>query len=455
MTMAWREVTSGVWQRPLGENEALIKKFGMLGWRFGRDHWALNISASFKANKSKEWDVASRLRNGWIAFRFQHPSIATRLSDEDVMEYRTGSPEIIESWANETFSIVSGEATVDEIAANLKPSDVLTLFYFPRHDQVLLHTPHWRTDGPGGLQLLNAFFEATVSLRSRHPLTLSWGDEHKRLAPSVEEALNLPAEATPEITSAVQAITSAVAKMGPGVGVECIGDANTEPGATKNARLRLSESQTKGILESCERQCISVTAAVHASVAAINYLGAPPEMHGFEYKSTLRFSLRPYLPIPYNTAAYASALYTSGVIVSVPSSELWIDNVKLYHDQYSAKVSTEFVQARRHYARFMLDYLSQMPLRTAPPPSEIDVSTVEQVDEIVAAAHRGEDVSLEISSISFGIETLTRQSYVFFWIYRGQLEFNLVYNEAFHNAQSMETLVAKLPEILQTGMSLL
>ncbi|KAL5333389.1 hypothetical protein BJX70DRAFT_381193 [Aspergillus crustosus] len=457
--MAWVETSLGVWRRPLGENESLIRRFGMLGHRCCREHWSLNISASFTTNKHWKGEIEARLRQGWVALRFQHPSIATTVLNgdgEDKLEYRTGSAEIVDEWANATFFIVDQDLSVDDSAATLTLTDAVTLSYFPRSAEILLHTPHWRTDGPGGLQLLNAFFAAVASSGAGSSLALPWGEEHARLAPSIEEALNLPTDETPEIKASVQEIVGKVAKMGPGVGIQGRLDAPaaTAPGATRNARLRLSTSQTSLLIEACQRQDIHIIAAVHASVAAINHLNASPETKNLPYKSTLRFSLRPYLPSPYNTPAYASALYTSGVIFSIPASDSWSSTAKQYHEQYHAGLSKDFVLARRHYARFMLNFLSQVGRPPGPPPSEIDVSTVEEVDQLVASTHSGEDGGVEVSRVSIGIETVTRQSYVFFWVYQGQLEFNLVYNEAFYDAQFMDDLVGRLPEILQAGLQI-
>lgn len=71
-----------------------------------------------------------------------------------------------------------------------------------------------------------------------------------------------------------------------------------------------------------------MTSAVHASVAATNHYLASMENKNKHYTSTIRFSLRSYLLEPYSTPAYASGLYTTGWMDTVPTSASWIHNAK-------------------------------------------------------------------------------------------------------------------------------
>ena len=75
----------------------------------------------------------------------------------------------------------------------------------------------------------------------------------------------------------------------------------------------------------------------------------PPGVSGWD-TSTIRFSLRPYLPEPYNSPAYASGLYTTGWMKAVPASASWDETARAYNEEYRNGLSAEFVEAHRAYA---------------------------------------------------------------------------------------------------------
>lgn len=130
------------------------------------------------------------------------------------------------------------------------------------------------------------------------------------------------------------------------VGAEYRGDSTTSPGGTRSARLRLSQSSTKVIQEACSARNIDLIAAVHAAIAAINYTAAPADSQHKPYTSTIRTSLRPYLPAPYNTPGYACGLYTSGLMVQIPATHTWAQNAVTYHAHYTQHHPHRLTSAR-------------------------------------------------------------------------------------------------------------
>jgi hypothetical protein len=387
--------------------------------------------------------LSQNLRQAWKALRFEHPSIAC-IADGGVLDYHVPHSQELDEWASETFFVMDDKISTDELIATFKPQRYVTLHYLPQSQQIVLHSSHWRMDAIGAQQLLNAFFEAAVS--HRDPADLSWGTEPARLVPSIEEALNVPAEPTPEIHAEIQRLFGlSMASVG-GIGISYLGDEKTLPGGTRNARLVLPEATTAAIVKACEERNYTVTGAVHAALAAINYIGAPPESRDKHYTSTLRFNLRPYLPKPFSTPSHASVLYTSGIMTKVPATQSWAANAKQYSDEYRRGVTSEFLQARKQFAIQMQEILKTMPPMR---PSEIDISSLEYPEPLLSSAHAGERGSVEVLSTSVRIETLTRQSYCCVGVFRGQLELNVCYNEGFHDAERVAGLLAALRDVLE------
>ena len=453
--MPWSQAGPGHYQRPIGENEKFIKAIGDRAHAAGREHWSITSKGSFKLTEPlKAVDLSTELRCAWKALRYEHPSIAST-AEEETLNYVVPDPDALERWSKETFFVHDEKISADDLIASFKPSRFVTAHYLSQSSELILHTAHWRTDGFGALQLLNAFFDAFSALAGRDPADLPWGREVDRLVPCIEEILNLTDDATPEMNTAADQYISTIAHTKDAVGVSYRGDRSTLPAGTRSARLRLSQPFSKAISEACKARDISTLSAVHASVAAITYAGAPVDSKDKHYTSTMRFSLRPYLPEPYGTPPFASALYTGGYMLKVPASQSWAENAKQYNDEYHHGVTREFLLARRQYALKVQALMRKHePAATSLPPSEVDVSSVGDAELLVSPTHIREDGALEVLDVSIGVETLTRQMYCFVWTFRDQMEFNLVFNEAYYDTAFPAELLAKLKEVLKEELQL-
>ena len=453
--MPWSKAGPGHYQRPLGENEKFIKAIGDRAHAGAREHWSITCKGSFKLTEPlKVIDLSTDLRCAWKALRYEHPSIAST-AEEETLNYIIPDFNALDSWARETFFVYDEKISADDLIASFKPSPFLTAHFLSDTFQLILHTAHWRTDGYGALQILNAFFDIFLALEDRDPAKLPWGQEIDRLVPSIEEALNLSKDAKPEVDTAVDQYISTLAHMKGAVGLSYRGDSNTIPSATRSARLRLSRPTSEAISKACRARDISVLSAVHASVAAITYAGAPVDSKGKHYTCTIRFTLRPYLTEPYNAPTFASALYTGGYMFKVSASQSWAENAKQYSEEYHRGVTREFLQARRQYALKVQDLMRRSEsVAASPPPSEVDVSSVGDAELLVSTTHRRGESVLEVLDVSIGVETLTRQMYCFVWTFRGQIEFNLVFNEAYYHPSFPADLLAKLRENLEKELQL-
>lgn len=440
--MPFTEIAPGHFQRAIGENETFIKIIGDPGHPLGHEHWAINADASFHHREPIASDeLLARWEDAWKTLRFKHPSIAATASDTHI-EYTVPDAAALQLWSSETFVIVKGKSQAD-VAASIKPSRNAVLYVLPDSGEVILHTAHWRSDGIGILQLLDAFFDLAAIESLPDPAGLSWGQETSRLAPSIEEAADIPREPNDKIRAEAEKWTKTFYGAAGAVGIECSAAKETVPGGTRTARTAFSESDTAAIVRACKAQNISVTSAVHAALAKTNYAFATSDSQSKHYTSTIRVALRPYLPEPYCTPAYASGLYTSGWMHSMPAGTSFIDCAKGVNNFYRQGLDSDFLEAHRQYALNLQDLIRSTP-PDGPQPSDVDISSVGIVDDIVKPTHG----NLEITRVSVGVEVLTRQMVCFVWTFRGQLSMNLVYNGAFYDAGVPVKFVEKLKDIL-------
>ncbi|KAI4127465.1 MAG: hypothetical protein LQ338_003188 [Usnochroma carphineum] len=457
--MAWKETKPGTHQRPLGDNEKFIKLIGDRAHAVGREHWSVTSKAKFELTQPLEESELTRLCYiAWIALRFKHPSIAST-ADAETLTYVVPDQDSLRAWAGETFISHAADVSTDDLIATLTPSRYATAHLVTAECAILLHLPHWRTDGYGALNLLDEYLDRlayTITEGASSIDEMQWASETSRLVPSLEEALKLPAKATPEVEQSAKKYLSTAALFQDAVGVEVPVDVEpkTLPRGTRSARVRFTEAETQALLQACKAKHISLDASIHATCCAVTYTEAAAAAQDRPYTSTMRFSMRPHMPRPYNGPQGAAGLYTGGYMIQVPAFRSWTENAKQYNTEYRLGVTPDFLNCRREYGKKALEMLSQKPPPPAPLSSEIDISSVGDAEKLVFACHMGSDSRcvLEIRDLSIGVETLSRQMYCFLWTFRGQLEFNLVYNEAFHSADQASQLVQRMRKVLMTEL---
>lgn len=434
----------------------MIKWIGDRGHPMSREQWSITVSARcrFSGQLNTGAAVSSRLRRAWAYLRFRHPSVAATAND-DTLNYHVPDSAALSQWNGDTFHIISDSSiTAGDLVANLNPSPYVTGYFLPHEQRVVLHTAHWRTDGFGALQLLSAFLEAITSIDTT---AISWGEESVRLSPGIEEVLGIPTEPTEEIKAAAAQCLATVGYVAGSVGLPYHGDSTTQPEGTRSVRRTIFASTARDVLKACEEQGLRLLSAIHASLAKVNFRFAGARDVGSvsngHYASTMRFSLRPYLRAPFNTAQYASALYTGGYLTSVGPGSSWQGMAAQYEALYESGLDRAFLLARRQYA---IEALATMKRNAgaASLRSEIDISSVDDAEKLVAPVYRGSQeqdgtaAELEVEDIGLGVECLTRETYLFHWTFKGNIEFQLVYNSGFYNAEFIEVLLEALIDTL-------
>ena len=452
--MDWQKVSSRHWQRPIGENEAFIRFIGSTGAAHGKDTWSIFTVGHFNA-AGLELDAATLQQTfceAWKRLRYVHPSIASTATDS-TLDYHSPDPAELKEWASETFLVVEDDIDAENVIANLTPKPFATLYYLSQKSCVVLHLSHWRTDGIGALQLLDSYFAAAISAATDDTGKLVWGAEYCRLVPSVESALNLPHEASKEIEQNARKYIETLAHTVGALTTPYRGDAETSPAGTRSVQYRFTQEQTSKLEELCQGLGLSLTSAVHAAIAATNDAIAPVEQQqNRHHVATMRHSIRPHLPSPYNSTASAAGLYTGGFMLKLTTPQSFLENAKYCEAEYQRGATPEFLSSRREYAIIVKALLQKNP-KPSVPPSGLDISSIGEAQKHVRLRHERAGKSLEVKSIAIGVETLSRHVYCFMWVFRGQLEFNVVYNEAFYEASVVESIVSTLRGTLEAGLS--
>ena len=337
--------------------------------------------------------------------------------------------------------VVDSDIRPDDVIARLTPRRFVTLFFLREQGSVILNLSHWRTDGIGAFYLLNAYFQAVINSLSEEPFELPWGKEGARLVPSVEEALKLPHALSSDVERAAKQYLDTLEYNVGSLETPYASRTGITPKGTRGARLCFSQEMTTDLETECHRLNIHLEAAVHAAVAATAYSIADPASRCKHHSSTMRHSIRPHLPTPYDGEAGAAGLYTAGYIIKVPASQSWLENAKQYEAEYGGGATPDLLLSRRQYALQMKRILENLPPSDTPP-SGLDISYIPNAQTLVKPVHENATGAIKLRDIGIGVDVLSRHLYVFMWVFNNQLELKLVYNEAFYETVLVQNILA-------------
>jgi hypothetical protein len=451
----WTDIAPTTFTRPLGENETFIQMVADSIPNPNGEHWAINASATVVLCKDfPNADFEARLRRAWCHLRFQHPSIAARLTpDQKSIVYEVPDLGGLDDWVGETLVVDADAANATEAGNRLRRSPYTRLIYVRKSGELLFRTNHWRSDGVGVFLLLNALLDLVIKNGHPDPGSLLWGEEVVRLAPCVEDAASLQDPPTAEQTRIGKSVVESFISTAGGIGIPYLGDRATGPGCTVTAQEVLSVATTRSVVDTCKHHGISVASAVHASVAAANYALAETEAAEQHYTSTVRFSLRPHLPAPYSGPSHASSIATTGWMDRVESGQSWMEHARHYSSIYRKGLSEGYVGAHRAYAAGLVELLGSLPA-DLPIQSDVDVSSMGIIEDVMGVnqSYGERQTALEVTAVNLGVELSSRQGVCYVWTFRDRMSLSVVYNEAYHDREQMERFVGVVKERLLVGL---
>ncbi|PSN71837.1 hypothetical protein BS50DRAFT_657564 [Corynespora cassiicola Philippines] len=447
---SWQKAFGNEFSRPIGENETFIKLIGDSGHSLGREHWAINVAVALTLKGQLASEFPSQLRKAWGHLRFQHPSIATYPKGGD-LAYNIPSSADLGEWIGHTFRVDDDAESASQVIRNAKPNPSAALTFVTKSGELLGNTAHWRTDGIGFPMLLDALLKLVVKVDLGDPASLSWGEEIGRLAPSIEGAAGIPEHPNEEQKALGQSCLATFGLVEGAVGIPFT--SATTPGGTLSARMKFSKLLTRRIVDAKKELQISVTSAVHASVAFANWKLADQNRKTQHYTSTVRFNMRSYLPEPFSGPKYASGLYTSGWMEKVESTDTWEKIASHYNAIYQKGISKKYLEAHREYAKGLGDMLRNLP-RDLPQASDVDISSIGIVENLMKRSHGSDSWGIDVTDMSLAVNILTPQAVFFVWTFQDQLNLNVAYNEAYHSEAQMQGFPNLVKSILLDNFQL-
>jgi hypothetical protein len=505
-SLVWRETSPGLWERDVDEAEKFYYALAKLYEGSGRMFFAVtgHLSISVEIGREETREAVERrldtaLRGGWLALRYDHPTIASRVSHNPntgklAKSYRTClSDTDREAWVAETYVPISTGETGEEWANSDPPAPkVATLFALkPRATagglvtsntvrlDLVLRSPHEIVDGIGTLHTFNNLMRLVADAYeqgSAFIIPRFDGSETTNLSPPFRVAANVPPELTERQKEHLSEQNAQKAAAGRDHGdVKVLGlpyqKGATAPGKHQRIALDFSEADTAALVAACKSLGATVTHAFHAAIAmAVRDAQEKKEKAlKVRYVNYILRNERKSCVDPYNTPQHAVSVYHSvsgralTVDMSLPASGESVNPADRVEEFRS------ILEQMRHFYKAVADdqdhYVLSLPIWEAgcpelpkteafppvPPPRpnpSVSISSMGNIDVLIRSQHG--QISVDKPWVTG--EELGNGLGLFLGTFRRKMTLSAAYNDAWHTKPEVEGFVYRCKEIVLAGL---
>jgi hypothetical protein len=437
--LTWKETRPGRWERP----QSYLEKMNLLTRNVpkavGRDNWAKNAVARLEFHPSVE-DPTAYLRTAWKQVRYNHPEIAAFPYNGNYV-YRVGDATSIALWVSATFSVVE-DKSVDELMGRIPRNEQMQCYFLPENGDVLIWSPHYRVDARGAIFCLNHLIESLVNMDPN----LVFGGCAKNLTPSMEATLGVHKESTPAVEAAVKKRMDAlkphrpVLDMVPNI-------SSAKPGYTSRHIVKFSRSETDLVVSSCAAASLAIDVVLHS--ALINSVAKlVPTSESRSFMASFHSNLRVLIPEG-SAPKHSPTSYTSVITTEVKVSPK--TNFGSYYNELAPVYSKGYVPYLQSSSLFH-ERLGEALYGSDSPKGESEnqlqprFAYLGVINEQVAK-HVGEGL-VEVKDFWLGAETLSMRMMVHTWIWDGELNLSVTFNESYWDKPQAAALLQGMQDTL-------
>lgn len=450
--MTWTKTTTGELRENFSNVEKIYRKMSTAFSHIGKEHWGIHCVCHFCLGPSfGKRDTETMLREAWKALLSEFPGLSV-IPDDLTKVFPHPDSQTADKWVDQTFFILYGEKA-DTVIANSKPKDLPSLFYLPSSSEIIFLSQHWRTDAIGTCMLLDRLFSIIAqpqdsgSLRKRPTL--------ENISPCLEDAAGSPSNVTPELQNfARDYIDNFHKKAVNNGGLPYRGDAETLPADSSHQDLILTTDSTSALVAACKSRNISISAAIHASLAHTVFSFAPTEDRPTEYTTVMATNMRVYLPPPYNTKVHACQTYVASIIPTVQRSNNFSAATAALTREYKIWNNEKFMHALREIFKYHAEKLfAPRPEGQPPPklPSGVTLSSLGVIEKHLTGDYGD---AVQVDRFHFGVSMMTRQMLLYAWTFRGHLNLSVDYNTAYYDKSMVQEVLSRITAILRKELGL-
>ncbi|KAL3454130.1 hypothetical protein BJX65DRAFT_84882 [Aspergillus insuetus] len=444
MAFDWTQTSPTHWERSLGGMEEYLAIASNTPVSIANGRQQYTIFSALKLNLTlPNADTEASLRHAWKQLRHEQPQVAITINiNAKKMSYDVPDESALEEWLSSTF-IVSPVSSADGLYRTAGGITQCTLYYIPASSELVFRAPHAHIDGMGTIHLWDSYLSALAA-----PVAdVRFGDEYVRLAPTVPEILGKTAPPTEEEVSKASAkLLEYVTKL-PAIGTPSRVGRAASFKECRTTELVLSVETTSAIIAVCKKRGISVTSAVHA--AYISTIARHPDLacDQSRYTTISPFSLRPYLPPPYNTRHYAAVFCYTPVPfnIEMPTSFSEVANALNKSYRTSLKDHPEFIELTGPYTHMVAQLVQSPEGADAPIPTDAMVSSLGIIENNLKRSYGD---AVKVTNFKMAIDVVYGMSAMHVFTFGGQLRAVYSSNDGYEDPSQIETYLAEIEDIL-------
>lgn len=441
--MPWSQISDTRWERPADGMEDFFIGSAQISAKIsgGREHYSLLAILTLESappSSSSSEDFPAALRKAWTQIRHDEPHIAATVQGNKKV-YEVPGEQALADWLASTL-LISQASDAEELYQELPSIKQTTLYYLPKSAQLALHAHHFTFDGTGIFIFWDKLFNALLA-----PKDVTFGEEHARLAPTLEEVLGYPEQATEAQKDKANALFMSWAATIPGVGpVSKVG--KVAPAKCRNTEFALSVETTEKLIKACKAKGITVTSAVHAAYVQVAVKHANPEGRQDKYVTSNQYNLRARLPKPYD--ATAASLYYSTIpwTLDLPAS-YWetARAVDGFNKTLFNGGNNETLDIVGPFKRILGDTVSTPEFLEFPVPTDALVSSLGILERYVKRDY-GDD--FRIKDLKLNCDIVAGMNTLFVYTFQDRLRLVHCFNDAYNEPEVIQTHLEDVLEIL-------
>ncbi|KAL2825506.1 hypothetical protein BDW59DRAFT_146295 [Aspergillus cavernicola] len=436
--MGWSQVSPTRWERPLNGMEEYFVFIGNITAALYDGRQQYTVCSKVKVDLNLP-NPGSALRNAWKQVRYEEPDIATTL-EEGKKVYEVLDETGIEKWLESTF-IVDPTRDGEELYRLGRKTKPATLYYLPKSSELVLHAHHATIDGVGMIMWWDRFFRALTNPKT----DITFGDEHVRLAPALDDILGSGGPPTPGQNERATALFMEYITKLPSIGL--ISKVGKVPAGQCQAMEHVFDAETTAaIINACKARGITVSSAIHAAYIGILSKYADPESNTTRYTSPSEFNLRSHLEAPYSGTAAANYYIPLPFSIELPATFSEITTVLNKYYRTTIKDNPDILEIHGYFTRVLEQFVKTPVYQGAPIPTDALVSSLGIVESHLQRSYGN---TVVVKDWKLACDVILGMTGFHFYTFHDKLRFVYQFNEAYQAPADIKMYLEDIERILK------
>jgi len=446
--LEWTKTSPTTYERAIDDFERFYLFIAVVGQgRPDKQNW--HTTTAIKISTKRD-HFTEDIKAAWKALRYDHPTFSAIIED-DRWIYNAANEQDLSSWLEETFHVHDVSQSARQLFPfKTNPSRRVVLHVLPQTQELVLQAPHTHVDGIGMVTFFDHLLRYLVNPTPTEP---SFGNEGENLVPPLSITAQVPAY-TPEQKKAWDDNLNNFMSQFPTVRVR---SENKGAAATKATMqwLTFTPDETTRIVNRSKQLGFSVTAAAQAAVSYAARIHG--QVHNTKHATFAIYNAREYIDPakwPYDRLVGPHVLSMPAVF---PITDSFSETARQARHVFQDYKKNDLLRAVSPFWATDIPSALATPLPPdMPVAADLQLSSVGIIDRYLQESYESQEdggrAEVEVQDVWISLDMLSPNVAVEMWTFGGELVVELIYNEAYHRAESIALLLGLIQEQLQQGL---